>query len=82
MATRKSAKEPARKPVAQKPAPKKPAPKPKTPADIVSDAVGAKEASEVLQKLRAGGGTRQAQLRSLRRQLDDQKVLTAARNVI
>ena len=81
MATRKSAKEPARKPVAQKPAPKKPAPKPKTPADIVSDAVGAKEAAEVLQKLRAGGGTRQAQLRSLRRQLDDQKVLQAARDV-
>ena len=81
MATRKSAKEPARKPVAQKPAPKKPAPKPKTPADIVSDAVGAKDAPEVLQKLRAGGGTRQAQLRSLRRQLDDPKVLQAARNV-
>ena len=86
MATRKSAKEPARKPaaqkpVAQKPAPKKPAPKPKTPSDIVSDAVGAKDAPEVLQKLRAGGGTRQAQLRSLRRQLDDQKVLQAARNV-
>ena len=72
-----------KKAVARKPAPKAaPAPKkPKTPSEIVSDAVGAKEAAEVLQKLRAGGGTRQAQLRSLRRQLDDQKVLQAARNV-